>query len=91
MTVLSNNLERETLRAFTEGESRGLHAQGALSGALGRSSADDAEYRKRARAWCVYNTGHGHLGWTLSAATAAMVADAMMRDIPVDAQFPSRS
>ena len=23
-----------------------------------------------------YNTGHGHLGWTLSAATAQMVADA---------------
>ena len=22
-----------------------------------------------------YNTGHGHLGWTLSAATAQMVAD----------------
>jgi D-amino-acid dehydrogenase len=22
-----------------------------------------------------YNTGHGHLGWTLSAATAAGVAD----------------
>ena len=22
-----------------------------------------------------YNTGHGHLGWTLSAATAEMVAD----------------
>ncbi|MEZ2147795.1 D-amino acid dehydrogenase [Bradyrhizobium sp. DN5] len=25
-----------------------------------------------------YNTGHGHLGWTLSAATAEMVADAIM-------------
>jgi D-amino-acid dehydrogenase len=24
-----------------------------------------------------YNTGHGHLGWTLSAATAQMVADAV--------------
>ena len=23
-----------------------------------------------------YNTGHGHLGWTLSAATAEMVGDA---------------
>jgi D-amino-acid dehydrogenase len=22
-----------------------------------------------------YNTGHGHLGWTLAAATAQMVAD----------------
>lgn len=25
-----------------------------------------------------YNTGHGHLGWTLSAATAEMLADAVM-------------
>jgi D-amino-acid dehydrogenase len=24
-----------------------------------------------------YNTGHGHLGWTLSAATAQMVAEAV--------------
>jgi D-amino-acid dehydrogenase len=24
-----------------------------------------------------YNTGHGHLGWTLAAATAGMVADAV--------------
>ncbi|WFU45258.1 D-amino acid dehydrogenase [Bradyrhizobium sp. CB82] len=27
-----------------------------------------------------YNTGHGHLGWTLSAATAEMVADAIMTE-----------
>jgi D-amino-acid dehydrogenase len=26
-----------------------------------------------------YNTGHGHLGWTLSAATAELVADAVVR------------
>merc|ERR1719182_136586 len=26
-----------------------------------------------------YNTGHGHLGWTLSAATAEMVGDAVMQ------------
>lgn len=32
-----------------------------------------------------YNTGHGHPGWTLSAATAAMVADAMIQNISVDA------
>jgi D-amino-acid dehydrogenase len=25
-----------------------------------------------------YNTGHGHLGWTLSAATAQMVADQVL-------------
>jgi len=30
----------------------------------------------RGKAPCVfYNTGHGHLGWTLSAATAEMIAD----------------
>ncbi len=29
------------------------------------------------RAGVFYNTGHGHLGWTLSAATAGMVADAV--------------
>jgi len=30
----------------------------------------------RGKSACVfYNTGHGHLGWTLSAATAEMVAD----------------
>lgn len=27
-----------------------------------------------------YNTGHGHLGWTLSAVTAEMVADAIVTD-----------
>lgn len=27
-----------------------------------------------------YNTGHGHLGWTLSAATAERVADLLMQD-----------
>jgi D-amino-acid dehydrogenase len=27
-----------------------------------------------------YNTGHGHLGWTLSAITAEMVADGMLKD-----------
>ncbi|MBN8971073.1 MAG: D-amino acid dehydrogenase [Rhizobiales bacterium] len=29
-----------------------------------------------------YNTGHGHLGWTLSAATAAMLADTVVQDGP---------
>jgi D-amino-acid dehydrogenase len=24
---------------------------------------------------CWFNTGHGHLGWTLSAATAEIIAD----------------
>ena len=27
-----------------------------------------------------YNTGHGHLGWTLAAATAEMVSDAVLAD-----------
>lgn len=30
-----------------------------------------------------YNTGHGHLGWTLSAATAQIVAEDIARKIPV--------
>ena len=29
-----------------------------------------------------YNTGHGHLGWTLSAATAQGVADAVEQAMP---------
>ncbi len=31
-----------------------------------------------------YNTGHGHLGWTLSAATAQMVAECIAADLGVD-------
>ncbi|MER9489927.1 D-amino acid dehydrogenase [Mesorhizobium sp. M0563] len=31
-----------------------------------------------------YNTGHGHLGWTLSAATSAMLAEVVAQDLPVD-------
>lgn len=31
-----------------------------------------------------YNTGHGHLGWTLSAATSAMLVEAVAKDLPVD-------
>jgi D-amino-acid dehydrogenase len=31
-----------------------------------------------------YNTGHGHLGWTLSAATAQLAANAVARAFPVD-------
>ena len=30
-----------------------------------------------------YNTGHGHLGWTLSAATAQRIADAVEKAMPV--------
>jgi D-amino-acid dehydrogenase len=33
------------------------------------------------RSGVFYNTGHGHLGWTLSAATAELVADAMLGSI----------
>jgi D-amino-acid dehydrogenase len=32
-----------------------------------------------------YNTGHGHLGWTLSAATAELVADRVAQSMPVEA------
>jgi D-amino-acid dehydrogenase len=28
-----------------------------------------------------YNTGHGHLGWTLAAATAEMISDLVLRDV----------
>jgi len=31
-----------------------------------------------------YNTGHGHLGWTLSAATAQLAASAVERAFPID-------
>jgi len=30
------------------------------------------------KSWVFYNTGHGHLGWTLSAATAQLVAEAVV-------------
>jgi D-amino-acid dehydrogenase len=29
-----------------------------------------------------YNTGHGHLGWTLSAATAEIIGDKIKADMP---------
>jgi D-amino-acid dehydrogenase len=35
------------------------------------------------RAGIYYNTGHGHLGWTLSAATAAMVSEVIGQDLAV--------
>jgi D-amino-acid dehydrogenase len=31
-----------------------------------------------------YNTGHGHLGWTLSAATAQLIADAVEKAMPAE-------
>jgi D-amino-acid dehydrogenase len=34
------------------------------------------------RAGVYYNTGHGHLGWTLSAATAETIADTIFLDSP---------
>ena len=30
-----------------------------------------------------YNTGHGHLGWTLSAITAAMISQEISSKFPV--------
>ncbi|MEO1291849.1 MAG: FAD-dependent oxidoreductase, partial [Pseudomonadota bacterium] len=35
-----------------------------------------------------YNTGHGHLGWTLSGATAEMVADAVAGPRAPDEALP---
>jgi D-amino-acid dehydrogenase len=35
-----------------------------------------------------YNTGHGHLGWTLSAATAELVADQVLGDAPAKGRLP---
>ncbi|QJQ96207.1 MULTISPECIES: D-amino acid dehydrogenase [Halomonadaceae] len=37
-----------------------------------------------------YNTGHGHLGWTLSAVTAEMVADAVMTEAASDSRPVAR-
>jgi D-amino-acid dehydrogenase len=31
-----------------------------------------------------YNTGHGHLGWTLSAVTAQLAADCIQKTMPAD-------
>ncbi len=37
----------------------------------------------RGKSPCVfYNTGHGHLGWTLSAVTADMIGDVVLRSLP---------
>lgn len=36
---------------------------------------------KRSRVF--YNTGHGHLGWTLSAATAALISELIAQNIPL--------
>ncbi|MDW9906423.1 D-amino acid dehydrogenase [Sinorhizobium meliloti] len=33
-----------------------------------------------------YNTGHGHLGWTLSAATSALLAEVVAESLPVTAR-----
>jgi len=35
-----------------------------------------------------YNTGHGHLGWTLSAATAEAVAEVIGNDLPAERNDP---
>jgi len=36
-----------------------------------------------------YNTGHGHLGWTLCAATAEILAEKVAIDMPVEAKTPA--
>jgi D-amino-acid dehydrogenase len=38
------------------------------------------------RAGVYYNTGHGHLGWTLSAATASMVSQVIGQDLSAPAE-----
>jgi len=35
-----------------------------------------------------YNTGHGHLGWTLSCATAQIIAGTVASAMPVEAPAP---
>jgi glycine/D-amino acid oxidase-like deaminating enzyme len=51
---------------------------------MGWVTADDAQHdaargaRRSSRR--VYNTGHGHLGWTLSAATATMLVELLRED-----------
>ncbi len=35
-----------------------------------------------------YNTGHGHLGWTLSAATAEIIGEVVAQKLPPDAPAP---
>lgn len=39
--------------------------------------------RRGKRERVFYNTGHGHLGWTLSAATAAMISQQIFQHFPV--------
>ncbi|MFK8253137.1 D-amino acid dehydrogenase [Ancylobacter terrae] len=43
-----------------------------------------------ARPGVFYNTGHGHLGWTLSCATAQMVAEKVAADLPFEAAVELR-
>jgi D-amino-acid dehydrogenase len=38
-----------------------------------------------------YNTGHGHLGWTLSALTADMVADLLAQSAKAPSSLPLMS
>ena len=57
---------------------------------LGGPAPDDARTCCRASAAAsgrasIYNTGHGHLGWTLSAATAPIVAQSIAGDHVPDA------
>jgi D-amino-acid dehydrogenase len=38
-----------------------------------------------------YNTGHGHLGWTLSAATAEIIAARIATDLPPETETGQRA
>jgi D-amino-acid dehydrogenase len=35
-----------------------------------------------------YNTGHGHLGWTLSAVTAELVSDSIVKAAAKKSSYP---
>ena len=39
--------------------------------------------QKGSQSGVYYNTGHGHLGWTLSAITAQMLTELLLQDRPV--------
>ncbi len=63
---------------------------------MGGPAPDDAEHdaggSRRTHSGVFYNTGHGHLGWTLSAATAQMIAAAIddWRDLDAPSMVPSQ-
>jgi D-amino-acid dehydrogenase len=53
---------------------------------MGGLTSDDAKYvacvKQGKHARVFYNTGHGHLGWTLSAATAVLISEEIAQKFP---------